>query len=74
MGMSWLPKVSDAEWDVWRLVSKGFSNKEIECALGYAHGHVENITNRLYSKLGLEEGQSHSKRVKLAMMFPRKAE
>lgn len=69
-GMRWELKLNDGEWAVWNLVAKGFGNQEIEDALGYAHGSVENITNALYSKLGLAAGISHTKRVKLALMYP----
>ena len=73
MGMRWLPNgITERQWDVWKLVAAGLTNHEIAAELGWGHTLIMYEINQLYSKLLVPD--STAKRVKLAMMFPQKAE
>jgi len=70
MGMSWEPnrRITQRQWDVWRLVATGLTNREIAAAVGCSKTLIDYEIIQLYDKLLVPEGGV--KRVKLALMFP----
>lgn len=74
MGMHWEPsrRITDREWRVWGLVAAGMGNKEIGENLEYADKTINNIIVALYTKLSVPDGSG--RRVKLALMYPRRSD
>lgn len=70
MGMHWEPnrRITQRQWDIWRLVSHGMNNDEIATELGYSAKIVQYDVGQLYDKLLVPDGSA--RRVKLALMFP----
>ncbi len=46
-------RLSEREWQVWRLLSQGKTNREIARELAISVGTVKTYVNRLYLKLGV---------------------
>ena len=67
--MRWLPNgLTQRQWDVWKLLSRGSTNWEIGDRLNERHGVIIYDIGQLYVKLQVPEGKGA--RVKLANMFP----
>lgn len=74
MGMRWEPdinqRLTDREWQVWGLVARGMGNDEIGAELVISGKSVMTLVSVLYSKLNIPDGSA--KRVKLALIYPRR--
>lgn len=75
IGMRWDPDLNrhltDREWQVWGMVAKGMGNDDIGVELLISERSVMNIMYVLYSKLNIPAGSA--KRVKLALIYPRRS-
>lgn len=60
-----IPKLTDQELQVLRLVTDGFSNTRIGDTLGLSEKRVKNIMTDIYQKLGIEEAGDINMRVAL---------
>ena len=70
MGMRWEPKrrLTTREFDIWKYVAQGMSNKEIVELSEYTISQIEYCIMHLYEKLSVPDGEA--RRVKLALIFP----
>ena len=67
--MRWLPNgLTQRQWDVWKLLSRGNTNWEIGDRLNERHGVIIYDIGQLYTKLRVPDGVGA--RSKLANMFP----
>ncbi len=48
-------RVTDAEWEIIRLVGRGMSNREIADKIGLSEGTVRNYLSTILSKVGLRD-------------------
>ena len=48
-------EIGETEWEIIRLVSRGFSNKEISVELNFSEGTIRNYISNILSKLDLRD-------------------
>jgi len=48
-----LPKLTDREEQILRLIADGLTNKEISCSLTISDATVENHVHHIFAKLGI---------------------
>jgi DNA-binding CsgD family transcriptional regulator len=58
-----LPKLTDREEQILRLIADGLTNKEISCSLTISAATVENHVYHIFAKLGIS---NHSRAVAYA--------
>ena len=51
-------EITDAEWEIIKLVGRGMSNKEISTELSLSEGTVRNYLSTILSKLDLRDRTS----------------